>query len=647
LFKATKKNTNARIIIVWILILIFIISIFPSSSLQAAHVYAQSAPACPSYLTLRGAEDGGAPKTLNMYVTPNIVDLGYNRGITPIFSPLGTPDYNSSIAYPPVASNNYTVWTINIRPGLNWSDGTPITSADILATYSSKFAFNASYDFTGDHNEVKSEVALNSTAVQFNLTKSDDGFPTVIGEQVLTSVAPAEVINANASTPTDNLFDTPSSGPFYSVNYQPGDTTMKMPRNPYYSPAPTPCELDLSFPESSSTIASLLIGGSIDFGRLDAVSAKLIENISNLHVWAEPGNGPIQLNYNITDYPLNMTAFRQALVFGTNESAISEQALNGFGTTAYKAEGDVPSQFTNIYSPNQMQYSFNQSKSLALLSSIGIAKGSDGKLRYSNGTQVTLTLWSSNDYSSITAAGIIDTDLTQLGLNIVLHSCDISCMFGFSSLEGGTMYLTLNGAALYSSPLFDALPCWDVYCVPALANINYMYPPNIDAQYNGNQSIIKSTTDPVQDHQAITNIQALGAQYLPLIPLSYAQELWGYSTARWTNWTPYPQAWMNWGAQDEMSWYSYLRPVGSGTVSSNTSASSSSSALGSTTSQSSTVAPPSSSSSVVTTATAPATSTTSTSNASNSILLLGVVVVIVVILAASAAMLMRRRKPKA
>jgi hypothetical protein len=173
-----------------------------------------------------------------------------------------------------------------------------------------------------------------------------------------------------------------------------------------------------------------------------------------------------------------------------------------------------------------------------------------------------------------------------------------------------------------------------------------MYPPNIDAQYYGNLSVVKSTTDPAVVHQAITNIQALGAQYLPLIPLSYGSELWGYSTARWTNWTPFPYAWMNWGAQDEMAWYSYLRPVGG---SSSTGSSSNTSAVGVSSSTSLPVSTSSSSIQAVSSSTnsiiATSSGITTTSAGASTTLIAVIVVVAVIVLVAVGLLVMRRRAP--
>ena len=592
--------------------------------------YAQTSNSCPDNMVLRGAYYGGAPRNLNLLLSPGFLNIMTNRGIDSVLSPLSVPDNNDSIVDWMTHNANYTQWTMNITPGLKWSDGTPITSADILATYSNKFAFNSSYDFTGAHAEVTSETALNSSAVQFNLNKSDALFPITIGNQVLTSVAPAEVINQQG--PTATLFNAPDSGPWQSVNYTAGDTTMKLIRNPYYSPKVGPCELDMSFPETRSTIANLLIGGSIDFGPIDTQSAAAVLATPNLHIMDEVSQNNMQLNYNITLYPLNMTAFRQALVFAINQSAVVQQAEVGYATTAYSSEGTVPNFFKTVYDPNQMNYTFNPQQALTLLASIGITKGSDGLLHYKNGTAVSLSITAGNNADEAITTRIVVADLNQIGITTTVTSENINTLFGIPKETAGQIVLSHNGAEVFPSPQFDALPGWDVYTVPPLANIHWMYPPNIDSQYYSNLSVIQKTTDSAQVTKAINNIQQLGAQYLPVIILAWPDVLYGYSTARWINWPQYPSTWMQVGGVNDNGLFSSLQPANINAQSSSSTSSSASTVL--------------SSSSASSSSTSNAASSSSSSSASSYTNTAGILAVIVIVIGVAVALFFRRERGK-
>jgi ABC-type transport system substrate-binding protein len=524
---------------------------------------------------------------------------------------------------------------------LKWADGTPVTSADILATYSPKYALNATYDFTGVHKEISSEVALNSSAVQFTLNKPDATFLFTIGEQVLTGVYPNESIKGPTTT---FLNDTATSAPFYPVNYTSGSTVMVLDRNPNYSPLAVPCQLDITFPESYSTIGTQLIAGSLDFGPIDAQSAPAILAHSNLHIFTQKGAGIIPLNYNTTLYPLNMTEFRQALVYGINQSQIVQQALGGYGETAYGAEGTVPGAFA-LHDPNQMQYSYNQTKAISLLNSIGIKKGSDGHLQYPNGTDITLKIWGDSGFSEDTLAmGILQSNLESLGFIITPTLAQWGTVFSLTHLGAAELTFMDNGAQVPADPISDSLPGWDIYTVPAIPLHYWMYPPSADAAYNASLNVVESTNNPANVTNALNKIQELSAQYLPVIPVVYYDSLFAYSTSRWTNWPAWPNTWFYMAGSADDAMFSQIQPVGASSVTSNATSNSNTASNSSINSQSSTAisssATQSASTSVVTNA---STSTTSAASGLGLTTIAVIVVVIIIIIGGVAAYMYRRR----
>ena len=156
---------------------------------------------------------------------------------------------------------------------------------------------------------------------------------------------------------------------------------------------------------------------------------------ANVHLLQERGNGITTLEYNDSIYPYNMTAFRQALVYGINQTDIVNSAFAGYAETAYNGQGIVdPIGGKNYwYNPNITQYSLDQNKSLSLLASIGINKGSDGLLHYPNGTAVSLTLWADTDQTEDTvAAAIVQNDLQSIGFSIPLQITSLNSIIGGS-----------------------------------------------------------------------------------------------------------------------------------------------------------------------------------------------------------------------
>ncbi len=528
---------------------------------------------------------------------------------------------------------NYTEWTFNIKPGLKWSNGQNVTSNDFLTSEGPKFAFNLTYNYEGLAQQVVKEYALNSSASVYILNQSN---AHMVDEMSLdgqggTPVLPASVIDQyGAAYP--NLGTDISMGPFYVSNYTVSSTQMTMLRNPYFQPQPKICQIQVSFVDTLSLTAERLQAGLADIAPIEPSSAAAISSTPNLHVLDEKAVGAASLEYNDSVYPYSQLAFRQALVYGINQSQFIQQAYDGYGQTAYNAETATPPSAGIWYNPNTMQYSFNQSKAISLLKSINITKGSDGNLHYPNGTVASLTLWTDTDNTEdLAGAQVVKQDLQALGFQVNLQTTTASNIVGDYGANSNNIR---NNIILFSGfvlnpphPLVDVLPACSVEWLPPTCSHHFLYPPSADAQYQANFTGFMGTANTTLERQYVFNIQALEAQYLPTTILAYPDFLWGYSTAHWTNW-PNPVT----GHFDEglaevpnMTAWESLTPVSSA-------------------SSSSTTAPITTGSSTGTTSTSPATTSgTSTGSSSMQTLEYAAIAVIVIIIIAAVALIALRR----
>ena len=599
-------------------------------------VNAQTSTSCPSNLHIHITLPGGVPDSLTFTAgTDSAYILSYAMYYSayPNLGPTGVPYWNMSLVDWLKSNSNYTQWTFNVRPGLRWSDGTNVNASDILATYSPRFAFNASYDFTGAHSEVTKEYALNSSAAVFNLNVADAHFPETISTLALANVVPASDVAKYG--PNWNAFGTPAVvGPFYPVNYVSGATTMTMARNPYFYttglPEPKACELDANFIESAASGTSLLISNATDIAQLDPAAAPTVLKYPYLHILDQKASDITTMTYNQTGYPLNMTAFRQALVYAINESQIVKQAWFGFAQTAYNAQGIVPSSVTQWYTANQQQYPYNPQQALKLMNSIGMTKGSDGMLHYRNGTVVTLNLIGENTKFAADAvtAGLVQNYLQALGIKLNSQIVSYKDITSRSSVPLNTLFLTTGSAPVFADAAINALPGWDVYSHPAVPETHWIYPPSADAQYQSNLTAVDSTANPTLLAKYLGNIERLNAEYIPTVVLDYPDALFAYSTSHWTGWLNFPAGWYHMNGNVDTEQYASLTPAAPTTT---------------------TTTPPSTTTTTPPIVTTPSTTTTSAPPPSGmgTYTLLGVAVVVIVIIAVVALALSRRGKGRA
>jgi len=567
----------------------------------------------------------------------------------------GTPFWDTAVTNSITHNSNYTVWTLNVKPGFKWSNGQNVTGQDIVDTFSNKFALNATYDFPGLASELTRGYAPNSSAAVFVLNQSDAHWAEKISWMYFSSVYPSSIINSQGPA-TPNLGTVVADGPFYTSNYSAGSFQMKLLRNPYYSPQPQICEMDVNFVDSLSATSTYLQSGTTDLAPVELSNALSVIKNPNIHLSFTNASGVQSLEYNVTVYPYNMTAFRQALAYGIDQSQIVANALNGLGQAGYTAEGAVSPVAAAWYNPNTVKYSFNQTMSTSLLNSIGITKGSDGVLRYPNGTAVSLTLYADTDNpSDVIAAQLVQKNLQSLGMMINTVTTSEANIIGqystnVNNIARTGMLLYSPGVPIFGNAWLSSQPGWDTYFAPTVPNINWEYPPNIDAQYHDNLTAIDGTDNPAQLKGYLANIQALNAQYLPTLILAYPDAILAYNTQHWTNWPSGPNSAIQFEPQfPNMTALATLQPVGASTTSSSAVLSSSSSSSLSSTGLANSTSSSSSTSQATTSVVTSSTGTSSTSTGGGGIgtgTLAAIAVVVVIIVIAGVVLAARRgRRP--
>ncbi|MHB8566199.1 MAG: ABC transporter substrate-binding protein [Nitrososphaerales archaeon] len=592
-----------------------------------------SSQSCPASDTIHITWYGGLPTSFNNLGPFNLggvfsqIEAVLAGGTPPVF-PDGSPASFMTVADTITHNSNYTVWTVHIKPGTKWYDGTNVSAADYLGVFSASFALNPNYDPIGLHSEITGVTELNTSSVQFTLNVTDAHFSERIDNYLTSNLYPTKLTSQNVTTNGFNLAF--GDGPFYIDNYTAGQSELIMMRNPYYNPQPKACEVVWNFVESESQTANYIAAGSSDFAPVSPQSISSLITNPNIHVINQP-EWMTYMQYNVSVYPYNMTQFRQALVYGINESQLAQYGFAGYATPAYAGEGTVRPG-TLWYNSNQPSYSFNQTKSLGLLKSVGFTQDSSGTLHYPNGTAVTLSLFSDSATSADPVmAQFVTQDLKALGITVNVQVVSLSSMIGdlFGDQQGiQHSMIVYTSQGLVNTPYYMSQPAAFTWEVPGPTPANYVSPPSANTEYQGNLSALTATGNTTAEGAYFNNIQSIFAQYLPTAPLLFVDNTVAYSTAHFTGW-PSPNGFMFGDGFWNLTALANLTPVGS-TTTTNSSTPSISSSGSSSQSQSTTSQSTTNSSSLATSAFS--SSSTSSGGLSNTTLIaIGVIVIIVVI----------------
>ena len=316
------------------------------------------------------------------------------------------------------------------------------------------------------------------------------------------------------------------------------------------------------------------------------------------------------------------------------------------------AQGEVP-ESVSFYTPNQAQYQYNVTKALNLLHGIGFTGGGSPStpLRFPNGTAMSVTIFTdSNKAWDPNVAMQVAGFLSNLGITTQTQTLTTQNLAGdYASnafnIRGGLVIYS-SGGPYYFQPWIDGQQgcnimgtpgCYGWQATPAPdGQTHWEYPPSADVEYQSNLTSLNNTplTNLTGEEHYLDNIEALNAQYLPVIMLSYPDEIFAYNTQHWTNWASY---YFITGGQFNETLFTALQPVGSTTTpTSNSSSITTQSSLSSSTSTSSIQQSSSSS-----------TLTSSTTGSGSGTLEIATAVIVVIIVVGGIAAYMLRRKPAA
>jgi peptide/nickel transport system substrate-binding protein len=398
----------------------------------------------------------GAPSSFNPFNTG-----GYTTGTQGlIYEPLYLYDpikgtYDSWLATGPLASGwQGNTYVINVRPGVKWTNGTPLTGADVA--YSINLAVtNATDPYAANVATVNKATANgNTVTVTFKGTPGYTEFTDYLWKAPVVPQAIWSKIPASQLATAANL-NPVGTGPMTLDTYNAQETAYQTQPNWWATSA-----LGLSFKfkylvdvvnGSNDQELGQLTAGDIDWSNnflpginqlmtsvggnggytLQTYYPKSPYMLSANTVWLEP---------NDSKAPMNNVDFRKAMAYALNPSAIAQTVYGGIAAAA-NPTGLLPtlSSFVNQSVVSQDAPTYNLAKAKSYLAQSGY-KGQSITLQVPDG-------WS--DWMDATT--VIKDELGAAGINVqvIFPSSDART----ADVTDGNYDLQLdNNAGLDSSP---------------------------------------------------------------------------------------------------------------------------------------------------------------------------------------------------
>jgi peptide/nickel transport system substrate-binding protein len=311
-------------------------------------------------------------------------------------------------------SSDGKTWTFTVRSGVKFSDGVPLTAADVAYTYNRvRHGTAESTNWISYLKGVTKVTAPNATTLVMKLKQPSATLPLlpipIVPEHIWKNVSESQ-IKSYAAEP-QNGKPVVGSGPFRLVQGTADGQTFKFEANPdYWGGAPHIDEVIFQFYKADDSAIQALIKGEADF--VEGITALEVKSLQgkpgiDAHNGNSPGFDEIAFNSGSVDLKGNPIGnpnpavldpkFRHALGYALNLPQLIQKVYQGAGLPGTTI---VPPNYTEYHwePPADQKYTFDLAKAGQLLDAAGYKKGSDGKRTLPNGKPIgTLRLAARSD----------------------------------------------------------------------------------------------------------------------------------------------------------------------------------------------------------------------------------------------------------
>ena len=365
------------------------------------------------------------------YIYPQLVQ--YNAKLQIV------PDFARSWSTSPDGKT----WTFHTVPNAKWSDGKPLTAADVAWTINEvmKFKNGPAGQWAGLLAHMIGASAPNSTTVVLRYTTA---VANVLAQMQSMSVLPKQVwapyftgkgtqLRTFQNVPPANGKPMVSGGPFELVKYKPNQYAL-FKRNPYWwGPKPKIEGFGLQFFSNADAMVQALKNGTVDFiGEYTPPTAVTALRKAGFVVTTTPSISMktfiINTNpHKTTHRELLNPVVREAIEYATDRQQIIKTAWLGLAQAGSTIIAPADGSWHN---PNVKVEPFNLAKANQLLNAAGYKMGPNG-IRIANGHQMSYTVIFPPDERGTgdRTFQIMQTDLRKIGISITQQNMDDSATF--------------------------------------------------------------------------------------------------------------------------------------------------------------------------------------------------------------------------
>ena len=327
-----------------------------------------------------------------------------------------------------ISSDGRTI-TYVLRPNVRWSDGRPVTSADVLFTLHAILDPRNPVRSHEGYDLIDRATAPNASTVVLHLRRPwapavVTYFSNGIAPQF---VLPKHILQTQGPLATAAFNADPSvgDGPFTFVSWSHGES-LRYRANPlYWRGKPHVRALDIRIIPDPSTNLVMLQSGQLDWNLIAPMQEGILRGKPGMRFRTTATAVVAGLAFNTTHPPLDDVRVRRAIAMSIDRDAISAKITLG----AYPVTNAIQPQFSWAYDPTIREPAYDPARADALLRAAGWIRGADG-VRRKGGEPLHLTyVQFPESVTGVAVATAVQAELRSRGIQVTIKSVSNAQLF--------------------------------------------------------------------------------------------------------------------------------------------------------------------------------------------------------------------------
>ena len=408
-----------------------------------------------------------------------------------------------------------------LRPGVRWSDGVALTSADVLFTLHAILDPRNPVRTHEGYDLIDRATAPDAHTVVVHLRRAWAPAVTTLfsygaSPQV---VLPAHVLRGAGELSRSSYAQDPAvgDGPFTFVAWRRGEGLRYAANSRYWRGRPAVDRLVVRVIPDPSTNMIMLESGALDWNLLAPAQLAAVRQRRDLRFVRVPTAVVAGLALNTRNPPLDDARFRRALAMSIDRDAISRKITLGL----YPVANSLQPRFSWAYDPAVREPAYDPAAADRTFDALGYRRGADG-MRRRNGSPLRLSyVQFPESMTGVRVAATVQAELHQRGIEV-----------GIKAVSNAQLFLPETGTL--ATGRFDiAYVPWTMGADPDDSEVlrcggasNYMHwcDPRVDALER--RALLETDRD--RRRQLYARIAAVAASEVPIVYLFNATYVYAY-----------------------------------------------------------------------------------------------------------------------